>query len=77
MKEFDAKMKRLAETALQFIFVKEWPSLDAEGARLVVQDFLEAHEDDKISGAEYVRRIGIGNLVSYADCMKARLLRGW
>jgi len=77
MKEFDAKKKSLAETALQFMFAKEWPTLDDEGRRLVVQDFLEVHTEDKVSGAEYLRRIGIGNLADYANCMKARLLRGW
>ena len=76
MKEFTDKEKDLGETALRFVFAKEWPTLDFNGRRLVVQDFLETHEEG-VSGAEYLRRIGLGNLASYADCMKARLLRGW
>lgn len=73
MKEFTRKETELGETALRFMFAKEWPTLDDEGRRLVVQDFLEVHTEDKVDGAEYVRRIGLGNLASYADCMKARL----
>jgi hypothetical protein len=76
MKKFTGKEIDLATTALRFIFAKEWPTLDEDGARLVVQDFLEAHEEG-VDGAEYARRIGIGNLSSYADCMKARALKGW
>jgi hypothetical protein len=76
MKEFTGKETSLAETALQFVYPKEWLILDKEGRQLVIQDFLEAH-DEGVSGAEYARRVGMGNLASYADCMKARFLRGW
>jgi hypothetical protein len=76
MKDFGAVMRGFGATTLEEVFGAEWVKLDADGQRLVLQDFLEASEH-YVTPREYRRRIGEGNLASYAAVMKVRERRGW
>lgn len=51
--------------------IREWMSLTDEGRALVVDDYRSAMREDSCDAAEYRRRIGAGNLKSYADCLIA------
>ena len=77
MKDFGAVMRGLADAALENVFNAEWIKLSSADAKLVRQDFLEASEENRIGASEYSRRIGKGNLQSYADTMQARFRKGW
>jgi hypothetical protein len=80
MKDFGPIMRGLADCSLRSVFADEWVKLDEEGQRLVRQDFLETNDCpafEGVSAFEFRRRIGEGNLASYAATMKARLSKGW
>lgn len=77
MKKFSIIQHSQAGKNLIHIFGEEYFNLDEEGARLVRQDWLEVLEEEGISPSEYLRRIGSGNLYSYAKTMKLRMLLGW
>jgi hypothetical protein len=80
MKDFGPIMRGLADCSLRSVFAAEWVKLDEEGQRLVRQDFLETNDcpaGEGVSVFAYFRRIGEGNLESYAATMKARLRCGW
>ena len=76
-RDHGAVMRGLAYNALETAFADEWIKLDAEGQRLVAQDFLDASEDESLSAREYRDRIGARNLESYAACMRVRMRKGW
>lgn len=77
MKDHGQVLAQYGDAALQSAFGREYFDLDAEGKRLVLQDFLDANAEDGTSASEYKRRIGAGNLASYADVMRVRARRGW
>ena len=76
-RDFGAIMRGLGDTRLESVFGAEWINLDAKRRRLILQDFLEASEDDNLSASEYRSRIGAGNLKSYGDVMIVRERKGW
>jgi hypothetical protein len=76
MKDYGAIMLGHAYGILEQVFNAEWVKLDAEGRKLVAQDFLEASEHE-VTAREYARRIGAGNLEAYAATMKVRFRLGW
>jgi hypothetical protein len=57
---------------LEATFGDEWTDLNDHTRRLVRTDYMHAADSENIGGREYLRRIGSGNLSSYADCLKAR-----
>jgi hypothetical protein len=56
---------QLAET-----FGAEWSTLAADDQRNVLADYTDAAREDSIGPREYRRRIGAGNLASYARCIR-------
>lgn len=58
-------------------FGPEFDKLSNTDAALIGRDFLEATEEDGIDSDEYLRRIGRGNLQSYAEVMRVRARKGW
>lgn len=73
MKQFSTQAHYLAHNALQAAFGAEFTNLQEHDAFLIRQDFLEA----ECPASEYARRIGRGNLQSYADVMVVRERKGW
>lgn len=67
----------MAHDICQQVFGAEWRSLSAEDRENVAHDFSDAMREDQCTGLEYARRIGAGNLQSYADVMRARVRKGW
>ena len=52
------------------VFGDEWPAISRADAELVCADYLCAVDEDNCGAREYQRRIGRGNLQSYADCLR-------
>ena len=77
IKDFGAVMRGLAGTALEYTWGAEYIGLSSIQEKLVMQDFLEASEGENLTANQYYRRIGKGNLLSYAECLVARLHHGW
>ena len=61
---------------LREVFGHEFDALSNTDAALVGRDYLDAAEDD-CDANEYARRIGRGNLQSYAKVMRVRVQKGW
>jgi len=69
---------RQAIAALEIEFGADWLYLTAAHKRLVMDDFIDANVAEGCSAIEYGRRIGAGNLGSYAKTLaacRARLIR--
>ena len=62
---------------LRLYFGDEFEKLSNTDATLVARDFLDAFNEERVVTIEYGRRIGKGNLQSYADAMQARAAKGW
>ena len=58
-------------------FGQEFDKLTNTDAALVGRDFMDARKEDDIDSREYARRIGRGNLQSYAEVMRVRARKGW
>lgn len=66
--------------ALADRFGDEWTNLARGDRAHVVRDFYdlvtgEYPDEEREAAAEYARRIGRGNLASYAACQRARFAR--
>ena len=68
---WDGERGKTAIEAIDAAFPGEYGPLDPRRRSLVIRDYLLAVEEDGINAAEYARRIGRGNLASYADCLVA------
>lgn len=76
-KDYGAIMRGHAYGILERVFGAEWIKLDSHAQALVAQDYLDAESEDKCGAREYARRIGRGNLASYAQVMAVRERQGW
>lgn len=56
-------------------FGNEYRNLSREDRRRVTEDFTAAWTEDGCNAHEYRRRIGRGNLQSYADCLRVGEIR--
>ena len=65
-------MNGLAYVILEQVFNAEWINLDSDAQRKVAADFIDAASEDNCGAREYQRRIGDGNLASYARCLKVQ-----
>jgi len=65
------QLHQKADSAMLFAFAKEWQKLREFPALkdLLITDFLDAHAEDGISSPEYAKRIGAGNLRTYANVL--------
>ena len=57
------------------VFGADAALLEDEAVDMIYSDMIDAEEDDGCSPLEYARRIGKGNLVSYARCLAAGAYR--
>lgn len=57
--------------ALQTAAGREYLNLSREDQARVAADFAAALAEDNCGAIEYMRRIGAGNLQSYANCLRA------
>jgi len=75
----DGEAYRLDLLALRSAFGREFLALDAGGRRLLVADLREVVREERMpppsAAREMARRVGRGNLASYADCLKAGAAR--
>lgn len=76
IKDFGAVMRGIADAALESAFGAEYIQLSDIHRKLVLQDCLEAGDEEHISIRQYLHRIGKGNLSSYAEVMSVRLKGG-
>lgn len=62
---------RLTHECLANLAGLEYTELPLEDQRRICLDFLDARREDGCGVPAYLKRIGIGNLSSYADCLRA------
>jgi len=55
----------------------EYAHMSRYHQRLVVRDFLDTIKSEDCPLTTYARRIGHGNMQSYANCMAIREQKGW
>ncbi len=68
--KYGAIMRGHAFGILEQVFNAEWLVLESADQRKIADDFLDAANGENCSAREYARRIGAGNLASYARCLK-------
>ena len=69
-----------AYSVLRAEFGDEFDQLTNTDAALIGRDYLDGYDDPDetdFDSREYARRIGKGNLQSYADVMRVRETQGW